>query len=148
MTGAAPAGEQSRMAGIVSRGVAGIIDVLVVLAILALLYIGWVFVTLAFSPRAFTFPAPSVVFSTLGFFVVAVLYLTACWAVSGCTVGAVVMGVQVVGRGTARVRPVTAVLRAAACVVFPIGLAWVVLDRHRRSVQDILLGTRVIYRRE
>jgi uncharacterized RDD family membrane protein YckC len=37
------------------------------------------------------------------------------------------------------------VLRAVACVLFPVGLAWVAVDRRRRSVQDIVLGTRVIY---
>ena len=63
--------------------------------------------------------------------------------------GAVVMGVEVVGRGDGwqRVRLPIAVLRAVACVLFPIGLAWVLLDRERRSAQDVLLGTRVVYRR-
>ena len=137
-----------RTAGIISRGVAGMIDVLVVLAGLAALYVGWLFVRLAFSPRAFTFPSPSVVFSTLGISGRGDLYLAVCWAISGCTAGAVVMGVQVVDRASRRLRPVTALLRALACVVFPIGLAWVVVDQHRRSVQDVLLGTRVVYRGE
>ena len=61
------------------------------------------------------------------------------------TVGAVAMGLRVVGRRSDRIRPAVAVLRAVACVLFPIGLAWVAVDRRRRSVQDILLGTRVIY---
>ena len=137
-----------RTAGIISRGVAGMIDVLVVLVGLAAIYVLWLFVRLAFSPRAFSFPSPSVIFSTLGFLGVATLYLAVCWAVSGCTAGAVVMGVQVVGRGARRLRPVTALLRALACVVFPFGLAWVVVDQQRRSVQDVLLGTRVVYRGE
>ncbi len=137
---------EERTAGIVSRGAAGVIDVLVVLVGLAALYVGWLFIRLAFSPRAFSFPSPSVIFSTLGFLAVATLYLAVCWAISGCTAGAVIMGVQVVGRGAGRLRPVTALLRALACVVFPIGLAWVVVDQHRRSVQDVLLGTRVVYR--
>lgn len=136
-----------RSAGIVSRGVAGAIDVVVVSVVLAALYVGWVFARLAFSPRAFSFPAPSVVFSTVGFCTGATLYLAVCWAVSGCTVGAAIMGVQVVGRSAPRLGPVPALLRAAACVAFPIGLGWVVLDRDRRSLQDIVFATRVIYRR-
>ena len=148
MTDASTAVTQPQTAGIVSRGVAAIIDVLVVFVGLALIYLGWVFLRLAFSPRSFAFPAPSVVFSTVGFLVLATLYLTACWAISGCTAGAVVMGVEVVGRGDGwqRVRLPIAVLRAVACVLFPIGLAWVLLDRERRSAQDVLLGTRVVYR--
>lgn len=135
-----------RAAGIVSRGVAGVVDVLVVLVVLAVVYVGWVFVRLGFSPRAFSFPAPSVIFSTAGFFIVATLYLAACWAVSGRTVGAVIMGIEVVGRGQRRLSPATAALRALGCVFFPIGLGWVSIDRDRRSAQDIVLGTRVIYR--
>jgi uncharacterized RDD family membrane protein YckC len=30
-------------------------------------------------------------------------------------------------------------------VLFPIGLLWVVIDRRRRSLQDIVFRTRVIY---
>lgn len=137
-----------RSAGVVSRGAAATIDALVVSIALAVLYVGWVFTRLAFSPRTFEFPAVSALFSALGFLAVAAFYLTACWAVSGCTVGAVVMGVQVVGRSSIRLHPLTALLRALACVVFPAGLAWVVVDRQRRSVQDIALRTRVIYRRD
>ena len=100
-----------RTAGIVSRGAAGVIDVLVVLVGLAALYVGWLFIRLAFSPRAFSFPSPSVIFSTLGFLAVATLYLAVCWAISGCTAGAVIMGVQVVGRAA---RPTAARHRTTA----------------------------------
>jgi hypothetical protein len=40
---------------------------------------------------------------------------------------------------------VTALLRAALNVVFPLGLAWVAISRQNRSVQDVALGTSVIY---
>ncbi|MFN8228796.1 MAG: RDD family protein [Mycobacterium sp.] len=137
----------TRNAGIVSRGSAGVIDLLVVSVALAAIYVVWVLVRLGFSPRAFSFPAPSVVFSTIGFFLTATVYLAGCWAVSGRTVGAVIMGIRVVDRGEGRLKSVVAVLRALACVVFPIGLAWAAIDRQRRSAQDILLGTRVVYDR-
>jgi len=39
-------------------------------------------------------------------------------------------------------------MRAICCVLFPIGLLWVVIDRRRRSLQDIVFGTRVIYLKE
>jgi hypothetical protein len=74
-------------------------------------------VRLVYSPAAFSLPSLNAVFSTLVTFVVAVLYLTACWTVSGSTAGAVTMGL------------------------------WVVLDRQRRSLQDIIFRTRVIYSR-
>ena len=134
-------------AGIVSRGLVGLVDLLVVVVTLGGLYLGLVLATLMFNPTAFRFPEPNIVFSTAVGFAVAVLYLGMCWALSGCTVGAVVLGVRVVGRNGERLRVVVAALRAAACVVFPIGLLWVAVDQQRRSVQDIVLGTRVVYAR-
>jgi uncharacterized RDD family membrane protein YckC len=38
-------------------------------------------------------------------------------------------------------------VRAIGCVVFPIGLLWVVFDRQRQSLQDIAFRTRVVYSR-
>lgn len=136
---------ESETAGIVSRGVAAIIDLLVVGVIIGFLYAGVALTRLMLSPSAFTFPAPNAFFSTTVIFGVAVLYLAGCWVTSGCTAGAVVMGLRVVGRRSARVSLAVAVLRAVACVVFPIGLAFVALDGKRRSVQDLVLGTRVVY---
>jgi hypothetical protein len=40
-----------------------------------------------------------------------------------------------------------AIVRAVACVLFPIGLVWVAVDRQRRSIQDVVLGSRVIFDR-
>ena len=137
--------ETDRSAGIVSRGVAGVIDIVVVVVLLGGIYIGWGLTRMIFNPTGFQFPNIHAVFSTAVTFGVAIVYLAGCWAVSGCTVGAVVMGVRVLGRRTERVRPAIALLRAVACVLFPIGLAWVVVDRSRRSVQDVLFGTRVVY---
>jgi uncharacterized RDD family membrane protein YckC len=137
----------ARNAGIISRGVAAVIDLVVVLAFLGVLYVGLILATLAFSPRAFSFPTPALVFSAFGLGVVAVLYLAGCWTVSGCTAGAVVMGLQVVDRRSARLRAAISLLRALACVLFPIGLAWVAFDSQRRSLQDIVFGSRVVYNR-
>jgi uncharacterized RDD family membrane protein YckC len=140
-----PAGE--RAAGIVTRGLAAVIDLVVVLLIMGALYVGLILVKLVYSPAAFSLPALNIIFSTLVTFVVAVLYLTSCWIVSGCTVGAVTMGLRVVGRHSHRLRPLVALPRAVSCVVFPIGLVWVAIDRRRRSLQDIVFRSRVIYSR-
>jgi uncharacterized RDD family membrane protein YckC len=140
-----PDGEQA--AGIITRGLAAVIDLLVVLLIMSALYGGLVLVRLVYSPAGFSLPALNAVFSTLVTLVVAVLYLTGCWTVSGSTAGAVTMGLRVVGRRSQRVRLPVGLLRAIACVLFPIGLLWVVIDRQRRSLQDIVFRTRVVYSR-
>ena len=40
---------------------------------------------------------------------------------------------------------VGALLRAVLCVLFPIGLFWIVLSSENRSVQDVLLRSSVVY---
>ena len=138
---------EQRTAGIVSRGVAAVVDFLVVGALLAALYLGLVLTRLMIHSTAFTFPALNVVFSSAVAFAVSVLYLVACWSVSGCTAGAVLMGLRVVGRRSDRLGLLGALLRAVICVLFPFGLLWVAVDRRRRSLQDIVCGSRVLYAR-
>lgn len=113
--------------------------------VLGALYIGLILARLMFNPSSFSFPTLGAVFSTAVMFSVAVFYLAICWAVSGCTAGAVTMGLRVTGRRGARLAPAIALIRAVACVLFPVGLLWVVVDRRRRSLQDIVLGSRVSY---
>ena len=147
MTSSESVPDGERAAGIITRGLAAVIDLLVVLLIMSALYGGLILVRLVFSPAAFSLPALNAVFSTLVTFVVAVLYLTGCWTVSGSTAGAVTMGLRVVGRRSQRVRLLIALLRAIGCVLFPIGLLWVVIDRRRQSLQDIVFRTQVVYSR-
>ena len=147
MISSEPRPDAERAAGIITRGLAAVIDLLVVLLMLSGLYGGLILVRLVHSPAAFSLPSLNAVFSTLVTFVVAVLYLTACWTVSGSTAGAVTMGLRVVGRRSQRVHLPVGLLRAIGCVLFPIGLLWVVIDRQRRSLQDIVFRTRVVYSR-
>ena len=137
--------EKPRVAGIVSRGVAAVVDLIVVGVVIGLLYLGLLLGRLIFNPTAFQLPAVDVLFSTAAVLFISTVYLAGAWSVSGCTVGAVMMGLRVVGLRSDRVPPIVAVVRAVACVLFPIGLAWVAVDRRRRSVQDIVFRTRVVY---
>lgn len=145
MTTSEPDGE--RAAGIITRGLAAVVDLVVVLLIMGALYGGLVLVRLVYSPTAFSLPSLNAVFSTVVTFAVAVLYLTGCWTVSGSTAGAVTMGLRVVGRRSPRVSLLVGLLRSICCVLFPVGLLWIALDRQRRSLQDIVFRTRVIYLR-
>lgn len=134
-----------RPAGIVSRGVAAVVDLIVVGVLLSLVYGGLRLCELMFHPVIFRVPTLSFIYSTAATGVVSVLYLTGCWVVSGSTVGSVVMGLRVTGPRCERLAPMRALLRAVACVLFPVGLLWVVLDSRRRSLQDIVFRTRVVY---
>lgn len=73
------------------------------------------------------------------------LYFTVSWATSGRTYGDNLMGLRVVNYRGDRMHWAGAVVRAAFCVVFPIGLFWAVISPQDRSVQDVVLRTSVIY---
>lgn len=137
--------ELQQTAGIVSRGVAALIDLVVVGIVIGLLYLGLLVSRLIFNPTAFQLPAVDALYSTTAVLVVSALYLAGAWAVSGCTVGAVTMGLRVIGRRSERIPFAVAAIRAVACVLFPVGLLLVAIDKRRRSVQDLVLGTRVVY---
>ncbi|PPJ30265.1 hypothetical protein C5E45_10290 [Nocardia nova] len=132
-------------AGIVTRSIASGVDVAVVVAIIAAIYLCLAFARLLFSPQDFTWPDAGAVMSTGIFIVVSVLYLTGCWAVSGRTVGAVMMGLRMVTRDGELVGWPRALVRAVFCVMFALGLFWVVVDSRRYSLQDIVLRTTVVY---
>lgn len=136
---------QGRRAGLVTRLVAAAVDLVVVIAVLTGAYVGWSGFLLLIDPRNFSFPEVSVVFSLLSAFVVSVGYLTVAWTLSGRSYGDLVMGLRVVGPGGRRLHLVGAFVRALACVVLPIGVLWVAVSRHQRSLQDVVLRTSVVY---
>lgn len=136
---------EHRPAGIVSRGLAAAIDTGIMLGAMGGIYLGATFLRLLVAPQDFHFPQTSALLSITVFLSLAIAYLTACWAVSGRTIGAVAMGLRVVSRNGNLVGWPRALLRAGLCVMFAAGLGWCAVDRRRRSVQDILLRTAVVY---
>ena len=90
-------------------------------------------------------PDPSVLVSVTTALLALIIYMTAAWSITGRTYGDHVMGLRVVGRSGDRVWPPTALVRAALCVGFPIGLLWCGVSASRRSVQDLVVRTTVIY---
>ncbi|WLP91917.1 RDD family protein [Gordonia sp. NB41Y] len=143
-----PPRDTDRTAGVVSRVMAGFIDLLVVVTIMTMFYLGALLARLIIQVHAFTLPNVNYFFTAGGFIGISVVYLTSCWAVSGRTLGDVVMGLRLVSRkGKPRVRFPVALLRALLCVFFSVGLLWVAVDRRRRSVADLIVRTRVVYSR-
>lgn len=137
--------DTDRPAGLVSRGVAAVVDLAVVLAVLGVAYLGAALIQLMLSVHRFHWPQTDPFFTLTAFVVVCVGYPAVCWALSGRTVGAAVMGLRVVSRRGRAVSFPLALLRAAICVFFAVGLLWVAVDRRRRSVADVLVRTRVVY---
>jgi uncharacterized RDD family membrane protein YckC len=129
----------------VTRLVAAVIDGVVVMLVLLAGYVAWAGLLFLIDPRDFTFPDASLFMSLAAGFVVVVVYLTASWWISGRSYGCLVMGLRVLSYRGERLRLPGALVRAAFCAVFPIGLLWVAVSSENRSAQDLLLRTSVIY---
>jgi uncharacterized RDD family membrane protein YckC len=136
---------QGQRAGLVTRGVAAVIDGVVVAGALLIGYIAYAGLLFVVDPRNFSFPDVGLVFSMASAFVVMVVYLGLSWRISGRSYGCLVMGLRVVSYRGARMTLVGALLRALFCAIVPIGLFWVAVSRENRSLQDVVLRTSVIY---
>jgi uncharacterized RDD family membrane protein YckC len=77
--------------------------------------------------------------------VIAIGYLTCGWTWTGRTVGKQVAGLRVVDRSGRRLSAIRALPRAVLCVLFPAGLLWILVSRRNASVQDVVVGSAVIY---
>ena len=132
-------------AGVVTRLLAAVVDAMVVVLVTVLVDLGAAGIRFAWSPRDFRWPQPSTPLAVLVLFVVAVGYLTAGWSLAGRTYGARLLGLQVLSGRYRRLGPVRSLLRALACVLLPVGLLWSGISVTRRSLQDLVLRTVVVY---
>jgi len=136
---------QGARAGFVSRMLANVIDFIGLFVALVIEYLCVAAAVFLWNPRSFSFPAPSLIVAIVVGSVTSWIYFAVCWMTTGRTYGDFVLGLRVIDRKGRRVHAARASARAAACVVAPIGIVWVGIDRRSRSVQDILCGTVVIY---
>jgi uncharacterized RDD family membrane protein YckC len=97
------------------------------------------------SPTTFTWPDVPFWVTIIVEFSIAVLYLTGSWAMTGRSYGATLLGLRVLSRRGKIPGWALAFVRAVFCVFFPVGLFWVILSPERRSVQDVVLRTVVVY---
>lgn len=140
---------QGQRAGFVSRAIAAVIDVTlifitVLLTAAALWMLSFIIdpATAAIDSRS---RVPALLYMVAYGYFLNWAYWTVCWALSGRTIGNLIMGIRVVNRKGERLGWGVAALRSAFCAFFPIGLLWVVLSGANRSVQDVVLRTSVIY---
>ena len=136
---------QGESAGLITRVAANIIDVAVVVLGLVAVYLGIAGVTFLRQGARFTFPIVTYRAAYIAGFVALVLYFTVSWAAAGRTYGDRVLGLRVQTAQGEDVGFVRAAVRAVLCALFPLLLAWVAINRHNRSVQDLVVRTSVIY---
>lgn len=136
---------QGLRAGVVSRTLAGAVDYLLVVGVTLGTYVAAAVLRFLWDPRDYQLPTWGfAVFLALGFGYL-VLYLAVCFATTGRTLGARLLGLRVVGRSGRRMRWWAAVVRAVFCAAFPVGLFWCAVSRENRSVQDVVLRTSVVH---
>jgi len=136
---------QGQGAGLVTRAIASAVDAVTVVAALGVCYLGINAVVFVVNPRGFQFVTAPLILTLTTALIACVGYFTAAWSATGRSYGDHVMGLRVVDRQGRRLRVPRAVGRAVLCVVFPVGLLGCAVQASRRSVQDMLLGTSVVY---
>ncbi|MGY1736107.1 RDD family protein [Geodermatophilus sp. SYSU D00684] len=141
------AGPRGGRAGLVTRALASVVDLLVVALLVVGGYAAVAAARFLVNPAGFSFPAPSS--STLLSWALGVLavYLAVTWADAGRTYGDRLLGLRVGDDRGDRLGWGRSAVRAVLCVAFPVGLLWVLVSRGNRSVQDLVLRTSVVYDR-
>jgi uncharacterized RDD family membrane protein YckC len=139
------AARQGVPAGVVSRTAAAVLDIGVLALATAAVYGAWVLIRLLAHPIRFRWemlrPQVLIPFAL----VVAVIVLTVMWSLWGRTPGDRVLGLRVIRTSGSDLRVGRALVRAVLYVAFPIGLFWCAFSRRDASVQDLIVGTSVIY---
>lgn len=138
-------GAEHRPAGIVTRVAAMGVDMAVVIVLGSLVYVTVAGARLIWSPTHFSWPDIPFWLTAMVELVIAVLYLTASWAMTGRSYGDSLLGLRVLSHRRRIPGWALSFVRAVFCVFFPVGLAWVVLSPERRSLQDVVLRTVVVY---
>ncbi|MDC0770548.1 RDD family protein [Streptomyces sp. HD] len=138
---------EGETAGVVSRCLAAVVDALVVFGIALAVQLSISGLRLLVAGPPYRFPDPPGWLAGVGGWAVAVLYLGVCWTVTGGTVGDRLLGLRVTRLGGRLLGVLRALLRAALCVTFPVGLLWVPLSRRRASLQDLVVASAVRYHR-
>ena len=140
---------QGQRAGFVSRAIAASIDVTLIFITVLLTAAALWMLSFIINPTTPTSASdgrvPELVFFVAYGYFLNWAYWTVCWALSGRTIGNLVMGIRVVNRKGRRLGWGSAAVRSAFCAVFPFGLLWVIVSGANRSVQDVVQRTSVIY---
>jgi uncharacterized RDD family membrane protein YckC len=132
-------------AGLITRTLANIVDLIVVGVLLAAGYLAVAGVWFLRRGASFSFPIVSYRLGYVVGFAAWVVYMTFGWRTNGRTYGDSLLGLRVQTMSGDRLGSVRALLRALLCGIAPLLLVWVAISREQRSVQDLLVGTHVVY---
>ena len=132
-------------AGVVTRLLAAAVDAVVVVVLTALIDLAAAGARFLWSPADFRWPRPTAVGMIGVLLLVAVVYLSAGWALTGRTYGSRLMGLRVLSSRHQLLGWPRSILRALLSVLWPVGLLWCAISRTRLSFADVVLRTVVVY---
>ena len=136
---------QGQPAGLVTRSAANVIDLAVVVLLVVVGYLGVVGVMFLRQGARFTFPIVTYRTAYVIGFALLVAYFAVSWAALGRTYGDRILGLRVETLAGGELGGFRATIRALLCALFPLLLVWVAFSRAQRSVQDLVVGTHVVY---
>jgi uncharacterized RDD family membrane protein YckC len=141
-------GRQGHYAGVVSRGLAFAADLGVLWGIYSLIVFGVSLAAQLITGNTFklgSHQAIDLVVLTVWWFV----YFAYQWASGGRTVGMAIFGLRVVQKDgqpiSVRQAMLRAVLMYASFLFAFVAAIWILLQRERRSIHDLIAGTAVVY---
>jgi uncharacterized RDD family membrane protein YckC len=137
---------QGHNAGFVTRLSANLIDgVVIAVTWIGILVVAAIVRYIAHPLRGYRLPALETWVSGVLVCVIAILYFTVTWGGTGRSVGKRMAGLRLTGHDGRSIGQRRALVRAAFCVVFPIGFLWLLFSRRNHSLYDALLATEVVY---
>ena len=135
---------QGLSAGFTSRLIAVFIDIALVALLVLSAWGGWE--ALRYILNVFyTLPALSGVPLLIIGYLLMWLYWTWSWSIGGRSLGNILMGLRVQRRHGENLGLGLAALRSAFSVVFALGLLWSIFSSKNKSLQDVVLGTEVVF---
>lgn len=136
---------QGKRAGVVTRLLVGIIDIAIVAVAVIAIQLFFAVVRFLASGSDWQIDWVDTAYHLAFGFAIFVLYMTTAWRTTGRSIGAQIMGLRVVNNDGLLLRTAPAFARALFVGVFPIGLFWAAFSGKNRSIQDVFLGSSVIY---
>ena len=151
MTGSTAVEAEPEFAGIVSRGCAFALDVVILQAILFAVGAVITLIAEAFGEVSIDVSAFEVVLGAIAWAIAFNAYLIGFWWLAGQTPGMRILGIEVRTTGGTRVTPSRGIVRAAGMILAAIplfaGYVPILLNERRQGLHDKLADTLVLYRR-
>jgi uncharacterized RDD family membrane protein YckC len=135
---------QGKTVGFTSRFISVLIDMALIAVLLAGAYGIWVALRYVLGVFYDIPQLSGIPLLAVGYFLMWA-YWTWSWATGGKSLGNVLMGLRVQANSGQSLRLGRSAARSLLSVIFPIGLAWAIVNRNNHSVQDVILRTQVVF---